>query len=64
MYGIHGSGVNDIYAVGNSGTIRHYDGKTWSKEPVITNSNLQGVWVSPSGAVYAAGTLGVLIQKK
>jgi len=64
MYGIHGSGVNNIYAVGNSGTIRHFDGKTWTKEPVITNSNLSGVWVSPSGKVYAVGSLGEIIQKQ
>jgi len=64
MYGIDGSGVNNVYAVGNGGTIRHYDGKTWTKEPVITNSNLHGVWVSPSGKVYAAGSLGVVIQKQ
>ena len=63
MRGIYGSGVNDNYSVGNGGTVRLHDGKTWTKEPVITNSNLYGVWVSPSGKVYAAGTLGVIVQK-
>ncbi len=42
LYGIWGSAWNDIYAVGDLGTVLHCDGASWSPGGAGTNENAQG----------------------
>lgn len=50
-----GSAPNDIFAVGASGTIQHYDGSFWSPMTSNTSSTLRAVWGSASNDVFAVG---------
>ncbi|MFT3700455.1 MAG: hypothetical protein QM831_45345 [Kofleriaceae bacterium] len=52
----------DIYAAGDSGSIVHYDGSTWTKIAGIptTTWSLYAVWASAANDVYAIGYLGNL----
>lgn len=55
LYGIWGSGTNDIFAVGNNGTILHYNGTSWSSMNSGTTNPLYGAWGFASNDVYAVG---------
>jgi hypothetical protein len=48
--------------VGNSGTIRHYNGTTWSTMTSGTSRNLLGVWGSSSNDVFVVGDNGTVIH--
>jgi len=52
---IWGTGPNDIFVVGWSGSIHHYDGANWFEMSSGTDANLEGVWGSGPSDVYAAG---------
>ncbi len=55
---LHGSGPNDVFAVGNR-IIGHYDGREWRFSEVDTV--LHGVWVAgPNKNVYAVGDEGYI----
>lgn len=60
--GLWGSGDKDIWAVGDYGTILHYDGKIWSLVPSPTQANLKAVWGSSYDNVYAIGEQGTLLH--
>ncbi len=50
------SGTGEIYGVGNSGLIVHYDGQSWTKLQSGTDVNLTDVWGTPDGkTVWACG---------
>lgn len=49
------SSPNDVFAVGTNGTIKHYDGSTWSEMESGTTSNLNRVWASSSSDVFTVG---------
>ena len=60
---VHGSDGANVYAVGDEGTILHYDGVTWFSMRSGVEEALNGVWASPWSAVFAAGEKGrVLIR--
>jgi hypothetical protein len=53
---IWGVNSSSVYAVGNLGTIVHYDGVNWSKMESGTTIDLLDVWGSPDGStVWACG---------
>lgn len=55
----------DVWAVGGSGTIRHYTGAPlqWDViEGVPTNENLNAVWGTSSSDVWAVGNAGVVLH--
>lgn len=58
---------NDIWAVGTSATVLHYDGTSWtatppSSLPVVSTTRLNGVWASASNDVWAVGAAGQVIH--
>lgn len=60
---VWGSGGNDLFAVGDDGTILHYDGSSWATMySGLEGSlrNLHGVWGSGSKDVYAVGDWGTI----
>ena len=62
VHGIWGSALNNIFAVGDGGTIRRYNGSSWGTQTSGTTSNLKGVWGSVT-TVYAVGSGGTILQK-
>ncbi|MDP3735318.1 MAG: hypothetical protein Q8R39_02730 [bacterium] len=54
--------ADDIWAVGNSGTIIHWDGVRWSAFPSPTGVALQGVSMISATAGFAVGDGGTIIR--
>jgi hypothetical protein len=61
---IHGSGIDDVYAVGRDGQVWHFDGTQWLQEAVPTSVTLTCVICIGNNVVYAGGHQGVLLEKK
>ncbi len=51
---IWGTNSNNLYIVGGSGTIAHYNGSSWQKLESGTDVDLLDVWGSPDGGVVWA----------
>ena len=52
---VWGSGASDVWAVGDSGTILHWDGSAWTSASSGTTFALFGVWGSGANDVWAVG---------
>ncbi|MBN1191392.1 MAG: hypothetical protein JXA46_16670 [Dehalococcoidales bacterium] len=61
LYCIWGTDSNNIYAVGQSGVIVHYNGSSWRPMDSGTNTDLYCVWGTQSGDVFAVGKGGVIL---
>jgi PKD repeat protein len=59
---IWGSSSSDVFAVGASGTILHYDGSAWSTMNSGSICWLSDVWGSSSSDVFAVGSWGTLLH--
>jgi len=60
---IHGIASNDVWAVGHTGTIRHYTGgATWDIVDSPTSQNLRGVWAAAADDVWAVGENGTVLH--
>lgn len=57
LFGVWGSSGSDVFAVGEAGTILHYDGESWSTQSSPTSDNLYAVWGSGANDVFAVGGL-------
>ena len=62
LYGVWGSGPTDVFAVGDYGTIIHYNGSIWSTMNSDTSDVLRGVWGSGPGDVFAVGDHGTILH--
>ncbi len=60
LLGVWGSSPSDVFAVGESGTILHYDGGQWIKQTSGTTAGLRDVWGTGPTNVYVAGDSGIL----
>lgn len=60
LWGLHGVAPNDIWAVGDEGTIVHYDGNTWTNVESPTDSNLKDVYFVSANEGWAVGELTIL----
>ena len=63
LFGVWGSGPNDVFAVGD-GTILHSsnDGAAWQAQTSGTTQTLSGVWGSGPNDVFAVGDGGVILH--
>lgn len=60
---IWGSSATDVFAVGESGTVLHTDGSSWTTMPSDTTQWLNAIWGDPqSGDVFAVGENGAIIH--
>jgi hypothetical protein len=59
---VWGSSSSDIYAVGDSGTILHYDGATWNPMSSPTTESLRGIWGNSWNNVFAVGDGGIILR--
>ena len=55
LEGIWGSSENDIFVVGNGGTILHSDGYSWEAMESGTTVDLTDVWVNAENDAFAVG---------
>jgi hypothetical protein len=55
LFAVWGSGNNDVFAVGGSATILHYNGANWTPMTWGGNFGFEGVWGSSGSDVYAVG---------
>jgi hypothetical protein len=62
LRGVWGSSSSDVYAVGNQGTILHYDGNSWSPMTSGTGQNLLSVWGTSSSDVFTVGAIGTILH--
>ena len=52
---VWGSSGSDVFAMGNSNAILHYDGSNWSSMSGGTSNVLEGVWGNSGRDVFAVG---------
>ncbi|HKO19966.1 MAG TPA: hypothetical protein VJU82_13870, partial [Acidobacteriaceae bacterium] len=57
---IWGSAPNDVFAVGDNGTILHFDGSTWARMSSGTSTALTRVWGASATEVYATTGSAIL----
>jgi hypothetical protein len=62
LHGIWGSNDTDVFAVGSSGTIVHYDGSKWSLMSSGITNDLYSVWGTDGRHVFAVGSFGTIIH--
>src|SRR6266550_1543677 len=62
LNGIWGTSATDVWAVGDAGTILHYNGTSWSSVPSGTFQFLDGVWGSSASDVWAVGDNGTILH--
>lgn len=59
---IWGSGPDDVFAVGDAGTIVHWDGASWTRHASGTTEHLTGVSGLSASDVYAVGLGGTILH--
>lgn len=62
LHAVWGASDADIWAVGEKGTMRHFDGILWSDVPSGTSETLRAVSGSASNEVWAVGDAGTAIR--
>jgi len=56
---VYGFSRADVTVVGNGGTVIHWDGRAWSRQPTPTTRSLWGVWGAAPDDLWAVGGDGV-----
>ncbi len=62
LQSVHGLDESDIYAVGTSGVVFHFDGEEWEEVESPTDYDLERVLVVKQDEVYLSGCGGVLFR--
>lgn len=60
--GVWGSSASHVFAVGNRGTIVHFDGSRWNRQKSGTGKDLAAVWVASPTDAFAVGLDGVILH--
>jgi cysteine-rich repeat protein len=61
LVGVWGTG-NEVFVVGDSGAIFHYDGANWTQMTSNTTAGLSSVWGTGPNDVFAVGGLGTVVH--
>ena len=66
LFGVWGSGADDVYAVGSGGVVLHgtRSGSQWTLETSGTDGDLLAVWGSGPDDVYAVGYAGTILHRR
>lgn len=59
---VWGTSTTSVWAVGDSGTIRKWNGSAWSAQTSNTPSNLRSIWGTSSTNVWAVGDSGTILR--
>jgi len=62
LVSIDGTGPDDIYVVGSGGLVAHFDGRKWTRIPVLTNLHLSKVRCTARNKIFAVGHKGVFME--
>jgi len=63
LNGVWGSGASDVWAVGDFGTIVHWNGNAWTSVSSGTTNYLSGIWGSASD-VWVVGSSGTILRRR
>lgn len=55
LHDVWGTSETDVWAVGDNGTILHWDGEAWRRSADLGEERINGIWGSPAGDVWAVG---------
>ncbi len=58
LHGVWGSGANDVWTVGDGGSIHHWNGRELAPVAAATRASLRRVWGSGPADVWAVGDEG------
>ena len=61
LHDIWGVSAADVYAVGMSGAVLHFDGETWIQQEGFPNENYRSVF-GVDGTLYVGGDSGLLVR--
>jgi hypothetical protein len=59
---IHGRTDSDVFAAGDAGVVLRWDGAQWHTEDTGIDEDLNDVWASPEGDVFAVGARGAIVR--
>ncbi len=64
IYGVWGSSANDVWAVGSSATVYHFNGASWGASSQVAGvyQELHDVWGSSASDVFAVGGNGTIVH--
>ncbi|MFA6604124.1 MAG: prepilin-type N-terminal cleavage/methylation domain-containing protein [Patescibacteria group bacterium] len=62
LFGVDGVAAADVWSVGRSGTIIHYNGTEWTSVASPTNRSLNEIDTVTASAAYAVGNSGELLS--
>ncbi|MFN8463996.1 MAG: CARDB domain-containing protein [Caldilineaceae bacterium] len=62
LAGVGGTDASNVWAVGDNGTIIHWDGSAWSVHHSGTNVPLTAVWGTAANNMWAVGYNGTIIH--
>lgn len=62
LRGLWAGAENNIYAVGDNGTVTQFDGTAWTNVNTAITSNLRAVWGSSPTNIYAVGDNGTILH--
>jgi len=62
LWGVWSSSPSNVFVVGDSGTILHYDGRNWSIMTSGTGDYISGIWGSSPSDVFAVGNKGIILH--
>ena len=62
LNGVFGTDPKNVWVVGGSGTIRRWNGTTWTAQNSGTANYLSGVWGSDANNVWAVGNAGTILK--
>lgn len=62
LWGVFAAGAGDVWAVGDSGTVTHLSGGTWTAQTTGSAADLRAVWADANN-VYAVGLNGAILHR-
>ena len=62
LNGVWGAESDEVFAVGNLGTITYFDGSNWDDMKSGTTNDLNGIWGDDDDDVHAVGNSGTILH--
>jgi hypothetical protein len=62
LTGIDGSARDDLYVCGSGGFLAHWDGKAWTRIPIVTNLYLSAIRCPRKDWIIAVGDRGIVVE--
>ncbi|MBK8046745.1 MAG: hypothetical protein IPK16_06255 [Anaerolineales bacterium] len=62
LWNAWGTAANNVYAVGDTGTLLHFDGSNWSTIPLGYTNNLYAIWGTGANDIFVTGGSGIIFH--